>query len=137
MSEQNPIPKNALKTYDRQLDTGRKLNRLRKYLRKRQKKDNVYLGEEKRRQMVEKISAEIVENLLTSKSDNELVREIKREMEENLGTSLFFFYPPNGEEMQILKSDPKEDQDMTDKERERVMRTLWVTTVRVVDRTML
>lgn len=137
MSERNPVPQNALRIYDKQMNTGRRLNRLRKYLRKRSQKDNGFLSEHKRKQMVEKISAEIVENLLTSKSDNEMVREIKKRMEEKLETGLIFFYPPNGEEMQILKSDPKDHQEMTEKEREEIMHTLWETTIQVVDQTML
>ncbi len=137
MTINNQFVQNMLQTYDRQMDTGRRLNRLRKYLRKSSEKDSSEQTEAKRRKTIQKVASEIVENLLTSKSDTPLVQEIKSQMEKELGSPLIFYYPPNGEEMQILKGSPKEHAELSEKEKEKLMRTLWETTVKIVNRTML
>jgi len=138
MTINNYTIQNMLRTYDEQMNTGRRIKRLNRYLRRYSKKGtNLISNEDRRKQMVEKVAAEVIENLLTSKSDNPMVKEIKKKMEEKLQSRLVFFYPPNGDEMQILKGDPKDSTQLTEKEREKLMHILWETTIKTVNETML
>lgn len=100
----NPVlVKNVLQTYDRHLVNGRKLARLTRHLRGAGVQDqDLQAREARRREMVERVAREIIENLITSDSRNPMVQEIKDSLSRELDTSLIFHYPPSGEEMKIM-----------------------------------
>jgi len=136
----NPfLVKTVLRTYDQQLDVGRRVSRLHKFMRQADMADSVSISPEaKRRLLVERIAREIVDNLVGSKSTNPVVQEIRRTLEEEFGPGLVFRYPPDGDELEILRKDANgTPRAITNGEKDRFMQRLWQVTYHKVDETML
>ncbi len=135
----NPVlVKNVLKTYDRQLVNGRRLARLSRYLLRREAGEaEVHSREIKRRNLVERVAREIVENLITSDSANPMVEEIKQSLNQELNTELIFHYPPSGEEMKIFIQGKGGPEELNREQREQILGKLWEMTLNKVNETML
>jgi hypothetical protein len=136
----NPfLVKTVLRTYDQQLDVGRRVSRLHKIMSQADMADSVSISHEaKRRLLVERIAREIVDNLVGSKSTNPVVQEIRRTLEEEFGPGLVFRYPPDGDELEILRKDANgTPRAITNGEKDRFMQRLWQVTYHKVDETML
>ncbi|WP_291321908.1 DVU0524 family FlgM-associated protein [Desulfonatronospira sp.] len=138
MTINQSLLKNMFNNYDRQLVTGRKLSRLSRYLRGPDG-DSLHpkSREKKRRAMVERVAREIVENLITSDSNNMIVQEIKEELRQEMNSDLIFHYPPTGEDMKVLKPGDDGPQELNIHEKDRILRKLWEITLDKVNRTML
>lgn len=132
------LNKNILEIYTKELNQGRRIARLKRIL-KQLGQDTVTISPEaKRRQMVEKVAREIIENLLTSESQNPIVLEIKADLEKEVGKKLIFKYPPpNGDDLHILKKTTKGIEELTVEEKEHILQKLWEITIKKVDSTML
>ena len=128
-----------LRTYGRQVTTARRLARYRRSLRAAGAEDEVRISREaKRRELVGRVAAEIVENCIVAGSDSPVVTEIKAELEEELGFPLVFAYPPEDQEMQIFRHDPGGGPELIEgEEKVAVMRRLWELALEKVDATML
>ncbi len=128
-----------LRTYGRQVTTARRLARYRRSLAAAGAEDEVRISREaKRRELVGRVAAEIVENCIVTGSDTPVVEEIKAELEEELGYPLVFAYPPEEQEMQIFRADdPKIPQELTGEAKTEVFRRLWELALEKVDATML
>ncbi|HCO11922.1 MAG TPA: hypothetical protein DIT19_01670 [Desulfonauticus sp.] len=134
----NPYNKNLIKIYVKELNQGRRIARLKRILRQMGEDTISISPEAKRRQMVEKISREIIENLLTSESENPIVLEIKADLEKEVGMPLIFKYPPpNGDDLHILKKTAKGLEELTPQEKEQILQKLWQITINKVNKTML
>lgn len=131
--------RNMLLQYDRQLVTARRLSRYKQAL-KLARGDN---GEDsippevKRRAMVERITREVMENLLLSGSDNPIVQEIKTQLDSEMGETLIFKYPPTELDLQIFKESPEGIMEVTPAEKMVIMDKLWHITLDKVNDTML
>ena len=80
------LVKNVLRTYDQQMDTGRRISRLKKFMSQRDAADSVSISQEaKRRLLVERVAREIVDNLVGSTSTNPVVQEIRQALDEEFG----------------------------------------------------
>jgi signal recognition particle GTPase len=101
----NPfLVKNVVRTYDQHQETGRRIARFKKYMDRAGQGDSVSISQEaKRRQLVEKVAGEIVDNLIGSDTANPVVREIRTQLTKEFGKELFFRYPSDGSGLQILK----------------------------------
>jgi alkanesulfonate monooxygenase SsuD/methylene tetrahydromethanopterin reductase-like flavin-dependent oxidoreductase (luciferase family) len=128
-----------LRTYGRQVTTARRLARYRRSLRAAGAEDEVRISREaKRRELVGRVAAEIVENCIVAGSDTPIVEEIKAELEEELGFPLIFAYPPEDQEMRIFRHEPGLDPAPIDgEEKVAIMRRLWELALEKVDETML
>ena len=128
-----------LRTYGRQVTTARRLARYRRSLRAAGAEDEVRISRDaKRRELVGRVAAEIVENCIVAGSDSPVVAEIKAELEEELGFPLVFAYPPQDQEMQIFKNEPGRDPELIEgEEKVAAMRRLWELALEKVDATML
>jgi len=128
-----------LRTYGRQVTTARRLARYRRSLRAAGAEDEVRISRDaKRRELVGRVAAEIVENCIVAGSDSPVVAEIKAELEEELGFPLVFAYPPQDQEMQIFKNEPGRDPELIEgEEKIAAMRRLWELALEKVDATML
>ncbi|MEA4857723.1 MAG: DVU0524 family FlgM-associated protein [Solidesulfovibrio sp.] len=128
-----------LRTYGRQVTTARRLARYRRSLAAAGAEDEVRISREaKRRELVGRVAAEIVENCIVTGSDTPVVEEIKAELEEELGYPLVFAYPPEEQEMQIFRADdPKIPRELTGEAKTEVFRRLWELALEKVDATML
>ncbi|MBC7355409.1 MAG: hypothetical protein H5U09_04325 [Desulfomicrobiaceae bacterium] len=133
------LVKNVLRTYDQQMDTGRRISRLKKFMSQRDATDSVSISQEaKRRLLVERVAREIVDNLVGSTSTNPVVQEIRQALDEEFGPGLVFRYPPDGDELEILRKDANgTPRAITNGEKDRFMQRLWQITYHKVDATML
>jgi hypothetical protein len=91
----------------------------------------------RRKQLVEKIAREIMESLMVSESANPVVEEIKNGLQREFGCSMEFRYPPLATEIQILRKEGEELQEITGEEKRAVLEKLWRITLDTVDETML
>ncbi|WP_428560111.1 MAG: DVU0524 family FlgM-associated protein [Solidesulfovibrio sp. DCME] len=128
-----------LRTYGRQVTTARRLARYRRSLAAAGAEDEVRISREaKRRELVGRVAAEIVENCIVTGSDSPVVEEIKAELEEELGYPLVFAYPPEEQEMQIFRvDDPQSPRQLTGEAKTAVFERLWELALEKVDATML
>lgn len=135
----NPfLVKNVVRTYDQHQDTGRRIARFKMYMDRAGQGDSVSISREaKRRQMVEKVAREIVDNLIGSDSSNPVVGDIKKQLIQEFGNDLVFRYPADGNGLQILKKTEQGVAVLTNGEKDAVLRRLWEVALTRVDETML
>lgn len=136
----NPaLLRNVLRTYGRQITTSRRLARYRRTLKAAGAQDQVEISREaKRRELVHKVAAEIVESLIVTGSENPVVVDIKRDLEDAFRTKFHFAYPPEDQDLQIFRVlGENEAVEVTGPERVRVLETLWRIALEKVDETML
>jgi hypothetical protein len=136
----NPaLLRNMLRTYGRQATTARRLARYRRSLQAAGSQDQVEISREaKRRELVHRVAAEIVESLIVTGSENPVVEDIKKELEIAFRTKFAFVYPPEEQDLQIFKVLGTNDAvEVTGPERVRVLEKLWHVALEKVDETML
>lgn len=143
MTAATPYPVRAmLRTYGRQVTTARRLARYRRLLRPaatpEEDAEAQAAREAKREDLVRRVAAEIIENCLVTGSDSPVVDEIKAELEEELGYPLTFAFPPEEQEMQLLRPDaPDGPEAITGVEKSAILKRLWELALGKVDATML
>ena len=139
--------------YGRQLTTARRIARHRQAMRLTSGEEPSIPAETRRRVMVERVTGEVVENLLLAGSDSSIVTEVRERLEEELGTTILFRYPPGELDMRIyrrrqISTDSAEEQHLpSDRDAEleeilgedkmRIMDTVWRVAREIVDETML
>lgn len=135
----NPfLVKNVMRTYDQHQEAGRRIARFKKYMDRAGQEDSVSISKEaKRRQLVEKVAGEIVNNLIGSDTTNPVVREIKTQMAKEFGQDVLFRYPSDGSGLQILKKTGQGVAELTNGEKDAFMRRLWEIALTRVNETML
>lgn len=135
----NPLlVKNVVRTYDQHQDTGRRIARFKKYMDRAGQGDSVSISKEaKRRQLVEKVAREIVDNLIGSDSSNPVVNEIKQTLSDEFGDDLRFRYPSDGSGLQVLKQTEAGVSELTNGEKDAFMKRLWEIALNRVNETML
>ncbi|MDY0225565.1 MAG: DVU0524 family FlgM-associated protein [Desulfomicrobium apsheronum] len=135
----NPfLVKNVMRTYDQHQQAGRRIARFKKYMDRAGQEDSVSISKEaKRRQLVEKVAGEIVNNLIGSDTTNPVVREIKTQMAKEFGQDVLFRYPSDGSGLQILKKTDQGVAELTNGEKDAFMRRLWEIALTRVNETML
>ena len=127
-----------LRTYGKQLTSAKRLARFKRALALSGAQDMVSISREARRkELVERISQEVIENLLVNGQDNPVVTRVLSELEQELGEQVLFDYPLDGGEIQILRQAPEGPQEIAADEKMRIMRRLWEITLHNVDDTML
>jgi hypothetical protein len=127
-----------LRTYGKQLTSAKRLARFRRALRLSRSQDEVTISREaKRRELVERIAREIIENLIVSNTDNPVVGSILHQLEHETGKQYVFEYPLDGMDVQILHDTQNGPSEVTGPERQEVMQRLWEITLARVDATML
>lgn len=126
-----------LRQYDKQLIAGRRINRYMGTSRAHDGEDSASSLSMKRQAMIERVSREIVENLIFVGSTNPIVQEIKEELEKELHQKLTFTFPAGMMDMQILKDTPNGPQPVSGAELGRILDKLWEITLDKVSATML
>jgi len=127
-----------LRTYGKQLTSAKRLARFKRALALSGAQDMVSISREARRkELVERIAQEVIENLLVNGQDNPVVTRVLSELEQELGERVLFDYPLDGDEVQILRLTPEGPQEILPDEKMRIMRRLWEITLSNVDDTML
>lgn len=127
-----------LRTYGKQLTSAKRLARFKRALALSGAQDMVSISREARRkELVERIAQEVIENLLVNGQDNPVVTRVLTELEQELGERVLFDYPLDGGEIQILRQSADGPQEIVPDEKMRIMRRLWEITLHNVDDTML
>jgi len=127
-----------LRTYGKQLTSAKRLARFKRALALSGAQDMVSISREARRkELVERIAQEVIENLLVNGQDNPVVTRVLTDLEQELGERVLFDYPLDGGEIQILRLTPEGPQEIVPDEKMRIMRRLWEITLSNVDDTML
>ena len=137
MNTQSFYTRQMLLRYSRQLVAARRLARYDQLLG-RGPQYGSEAAEVKRSAMVERVSREIMENLIFSGSDNPVVQEVQARLAEESGENYIFRYPPAEQDFQIFRTAPDgEEVELSQGEKQMVMSRLWDVTLRTVDATML
>ncbi|MDL2272697.1 hypothetical protein LJC23_06685 [Desulfovibrio sp. OttesenSCG-928-I05] len=140
--------------YGRQLTTARRIARHRQAMRLASGEEPEIPAETRRRLMVERITGEIVENLLLTGSESSIVTEVKARLAEELGGNVIFRYPPGELDMRIYRVNPaaseagfddpqsmsfteESAEEILGEEKIRIMDTVWRVAREIVDDTML
>ncbi|MDQ7033054.1 MAG: DVU0524 family FlgM-associated protein [Desulfonauticus sp.] len=132
------LANNVLYEYKKELNQTRRIARLKRILRQNNQDYVSISSQAKRRQLVEQISKEIIENFLTSETNNPIVLEIKSDLEKEMQKQLVFKYAPsNGEELYILEKTDKDLKPVSREEKNQILQKLWELTIKKVDQTML
>jgi hypothetical protein len=135
----NPfLVKSVVRTYDQHQDTGRRIARFQKYMDRAGQGDSVSISKEaKRKQLVEKVAREIVDNLIGSDSSNPVVKDIKDQLSKEFGDDVVFRYPSDGGGLQVLKNTESGVAELTNGEKDAFMQRLWEVAMTKVNETML
>lgn len=127
-----------LRTYGRQLTSAKRLARFRRALRLAHAEDMVDISRQaRRRELIERISREIIENLIVNGTENATVVEVLNQIERDYGQRIIFEYPLDGNDVQLIKETEQGPIEVTGEEKERIMQRLWEITLAKVDATML
>ncbi len=90
-----------------------------------------------RKLMVERITREVVDNLLFAGSDNPVVLEVKERLDAETGESFVFQYPPGEIDFKIFRSKDGSLEELRGDEKHVVMGKLLDITRQTVAETML
>ncbi|MDP2847354.1 MAG: DVU0524 family FlgM-associated protein [Humidesulfovibrio sp.] len=138
MTAQSVNVRLMLRTYGKQLTSAKRLARFKRALALSGAQDLVSISREARRkELVERIAQEVIENLLVNGQDNPVVTKVLSDLEQELGERVLFDYPLDGGEVQILRQTTEGPQEIVPDEKMRIMRRLWEITLNKVDDTML
>ena len=123
--------------YGRQLTTARRLARHRQALRLATGDAPSIPVDVKRALMVDRVTSEVVENLLLAGAENPIVQEVKDRLSRELGELVTFRYPPGELDMRIFRDGPEGQEEIVSGEKARIMDRLWAIAKETVDATML
>lgn len=126
-----------LRQYDKQLIAGRRINRYMGMSKAHDGDESATSPSVKRQAMIERVSREIVENLIFVGSPNPIVQEIKEELEKDTGQKLSFTFPVGMMDMQIMKETPDGQVPVAGNELGTILDRLWEITLDKVSATML
>jgi hypothetical protein len=127
-----------LRTYGKQLTSAKRLARFKRALVLSGAQDQLTISREaKRKELVERIAQEVIENLLVNGQENPVVNGVLEDLEQDLGEKVLFDYPLDGGEVQILRQTEEGPKETTPEEKMRILRRLWEITLDRVDGTML
>lgn len=128
--------KNMLAHYGKQLVSARRLARYEHLVGRQMPPEDAALF--RRKAMVERITHEIVENLIFSGSENPVVDDVRQQLEQQLGKRIEFQYPPGSLDYRIyVLADSGERHEVTGHNKDEIMLALWDVTLKTVDATML
>lgn len=127
-----------LRTYGKQLSSAKRLARFRRALRMAGAEDAVTISREaKRRELVDRVTNEIMENLIVSGSQSPVVTEIMERLELEFQDRFVLEYPLEGDDVIVLRESESGPEELNQAEKRMVLKRLWEITRTKVDETML
>ncbi len=127
-----------LRTYGKQLTSAKRLARFRKALRLSQSPEVADISRQaRRRELVERIAREIMENLIVNGSENPVVGEIRDRLEAETGWPVVLEYPLDGGDLRVLRLAETGPEELDGGQRAALLQRLWEITLQRVDETML
>ncbi len=136
MNTQSANVRTMLRTYGKQLTSAKRLARFRQALGASKPMDDI-AKQAKRRELVERIAHEVIENLIVNAEHSPVVAAILEQLEREFGHRYLFEYPVDGSDVQILRETEHGPLYVKGSERNKIMRRLWEITLSKVDETML
>ena len=136
MNAQSANVRNMLRTYGKQLSSAKRLARFRQALGEAEPLDDV-AKQAKRRELVQRIAHEVIENLIVNSSPSPVVKAVLDQLEKDFGCRYVFEYPLDGDDVQILRETQQGALEIGGAERNKVLRRLWEIALSKVDGTML
>ena len=113
---------NALEQYYHQLNKSKRLRALSKSLRIFEPEDKVTLSlDGRRKELISRLTKEILNNLLTAAEQPKIVQEIKEELKKEFGSEFLFEFDPKEKTIKVRKEDK---QEINDKEHEKIITKL-------------
>ncbi len=127
-----------LHTYGRQLTSAKRLARFRRAMMPSGDQDRINISREaRRRELVQRISQEIIENLIVNGSHSPVIGEILDQLETEAGSRVMLDYPLDGGDVRLLLETKAGPRELTGDEKNRILKRLWEITLAKVDDTML
>lgn len=136
MNSQSAKVRTMLRTYGKQLTSAKRLARFKQAMGAAPQMGDA-AKQAKRREMVERIAHEVIENLIVNTEHSPVVAAILKQMELEFGCEYIFEYPVDGSDVQILRETQHGPYELRGNERTKAMRRLWEITLSKVDETML
>ncbi len=138
MADTSYYVRNMLLHYDKQLVTARRLARYRRSKQSAESAEALAITREtKRKQMVERVAKEIIENLLIVGSANPIVDEIREDLQREFNERFIFEYPIMEQDLLIYRETPDGPVELDSQDKMQVLNKLWTITLDKVDTTML
>ena len=137
MSIKSFYVRKMLLQYDKQLVADRRIRRHMQLLQPGDDGIATISPEEKRGMMVERVAQEVFENLIFSGSENPIVQDVKKTLEQEMGEKLSFKFPPAKLDFEIYRETPEGSLKISPDEMPVVLDRLWDITLEKVDDTML
>lgn len=138
MSKSPAEVRRMLHTYGRQLTSAKRLARFRRALLASGAQDQVDISREaRRRELVQRIAKEIIENLIVNGNHSPVIEEILDQLETETGNRVLLDYPLDGGDVRLLTETETGARELTGAQKNRILKRLWEITLAKVDDTML
>ncbi|MDL2307742.1 hypothetical protein LJC48_06955 [Desulfovibrio sp. OttesenSCG-928-C06] len=130
--------RHMLLQYGRQLISSRRLSRYNQLMGLASGHEQLPAPDVQRRMMVDRISREVVENLIFTGSDNPVVQEVRQRLDDELDGKYLFQYPPGEIDFRIMRQEEDGSTvQVSSDEKHRIMGLLLDLTRETVSETML
>ena len=114
---------NAIQKYHIQQSRSKRIWALKKLFTPQLSEDKVSLSEKgKRKELISRLTKEVVNNLINAKNQPEIVQEIKQELEHEYGHKLFFKFDPKEKSLTVRREDKRQ---LSETEQEELIKKLW------------
>lgn len=138
MADTSYYVRNMLLQYDKQLVTARRLARYRRGKQSAESAEALAMSREaKRKQLVERVAKELIENMLIVGSENPIVREIREDLRREFNENFIFEYPIMEQDLLVYRETPDGPVELDGQNKLQVLNKLWTITLDKVDATML
>jgi len=127
-----------LHTYGKQLTSAKRLARFRRALMLSGGQDRLDISREaRRRELVQRIAKEIIENLIVNGTHSPVIEDILQQLETETGHHILLDYPLDGGDVRLLAQTDAGPRELTGEQKNRILKRLWKITLAKVDDTML
>ena len=114
---------NAIQKYHIQQNRSKRIWALKNILTRQLSEDKVSLSEQgKRKELISRLTKEVVNNLISAKNQPEIVQEIKQELEDEYGHKLVFKFDPKEKSLTVRREDKRQ---LSETEQEELIKKLW------------
>ncbi|GAB6887912.1 hypothetical protein JCM13304A_14100 [Desulfothermus okinawensis JCM 13304] len=114
---------NAIQRYYVQQNRSKRIILLKNDLTRELSEDKVSLSKDgKRKELISRLTKEVVNNLILAKNQPEIVEEIKQELENEYGHKLLFKFNPKEKSLTVRREDKR---PLSDEEQENLLKRIW------------
>lgn len=136
MDSQSFYTRQMLMQYGKQLVASRRLARYERLVGRKKVTDQDELSN-RRKELVQRVAREIMDNLIFSGSENPIVVKVRERLAGQMGEEFIFRYPPDEEGFLIFRVTTEGEEELADSEKNAIVEKLWHVALQTVDETML